>query len=130
MIRLVLAAISAVSIIGASHAQTSAPPVAKPKASKAAAPAPDPFVTEARGAVSRSLKDPGSAQFQNVRARSVTNLRGEPMQVVCGEVNAKNSLGGYTGFAPFIYDDKTRGARVLGPDQDIATVAMLKNFCN
>lgn len=40
-----------------------------------------------------ALKDPGSAQFRNER------LKGE---ILCGEVNAKNSLGGYTGFARFI----------------------------
>lgn len=34
------------------------------------------------------LKDPESAKFQNIKG-------------YCGEVNAKNSYGGYTGFKPF-----------------------------
>ena len=38
--------------------------------------------------VRNSLKDPQSAQFQNVKG-------------YCGEVNAKNSYGGYTGFKQF-----------------------------
>ena len=47
-----------------------------------------------------SLKDPNSAQFKNIKG-------------VCGEVNAKNSFGGYIGFKefyissgePVFYDD-------------------------
>lgn len=44
-----------------------------------------------------TLKDPDSAKFQNVR---VIDQKGGA-QVVCGEVNAKNSFGGYTGFQDF-----------------------------
>ncbi|WPP68960.1 hypothetical protein SOI81_11280 [Acinetobacter pittii] len=44
---------------------------------------------ESKEAVLSILKDPESAQFQNVKG-------------VCGEVNSKNSYGGYTGFNRFI----------------------------
>lgn len=44
-----------------------------------------------------NLKDPGSAQFRNVRV--VARPEGK---LVCGEMNAKNSLGGYVGYKPFI----------------------------
>lgn len=43
----------------------------------------------AREFVSKNLKDPGSAEFRNQSRR-------------CGEVNAKNSFGGYTGFRRFM----------------------------
>lgn len=43
----------------------------------------------AREFVSANLKDPGSAEFRNQRE-------------FCGEVNARNSLGGFTGFKRFI----------------------------
>lgn len=39
--------------------------------------------------VKEQLKDPNSAQFKNVKDK-------------CGEVNAKNTYGGYTGFKRFI----------------------------
>ena len=42
-----------------------------------------------RNYVLASLKDPGSAEFRNQYG-------------ICGEVNAKNSFGGYTGFKRFI----------------------------
>lgn len=43
------------------------------------------------------LKDPASAEFRNT---FISNAIGAP--VVCGEVNAKNGFGGYTGFQRFI----------------------------
>lgn len=49
---------------------------------------------ETISAVKNSLKDPDSAQFQNVKG-------------YCGEVNAKNGYGGYTGYKRFISVDGT-----------------------
>lgn len=43
----------------------------------------------AREFVAGVLKDPGSAEFRNQRG-------------LCGEVNSKNSFGGYVGFRRFI----------------------------
>ena len=48
---------------------------------------------QAKQAISSVLKDPGSAQFRNIREVSGG--------VLCGEVNAKNELGGYVGFKRF-----------------------------
>lgn len=44
--------------------------------------------SETKEIVRNSLKDPTSAKFQNLKK-------------YCGEVNAKNSYGGYTGFKKF-----------------------------
>ncbi len=44
--------------------------------------------------VRSALKDPTSAKFKDVRIADVTGA-------VCGQVNAKNSYGGYTGFGWF-----------------------------
>lgn len=52
--------------------------------------------------IKMQLKDPNSAQFKNVFVSSAKN--------VCGEMNAKNSYGGYNGFSLFYYsrlEDKT-----------------------
>jgi hypothetical protein len=45
------------------------------------------------------LKDPDSAHFRDVRVSSPPTIA--PKVIVCGEVNAKNSYGGYTGFKRF-----------------------------
>ena len=50
-------------------------------------------INAAQEVVSSALKDPESAQFRNV----VVLASG----TVCGEVNGKNSMGGYTGFTGF-----------------------------
>jgi hypothetical protein len=74
----------------------------------------NPNISAAEDAVRETLKDPESAQFRNVR--SVEALPpgksnhgyidkthpGLPAGV-CGEVNAKNGMGGYTGFSGFIW---------------------------
>jgi hypothetical protein len=54
-------------------------------------------VEDMKKSVARSLKDPTSAQFRNVRL--VPYINGK---VLCGEVNGKNSYGGYSGFTAFV----------------------------
>lgn len=51
--------------------------------------------------VTRDFFDPASAQFRNVRAVDVVLENGSNERRVCGEVNGKNRLGGYTGFEMF-----------------------------
>jgi hypothetical protein len=53
---------------------------------------------EAKEAVARQMKDPGSVQFRDIASYSDQKL-------VCGEVNAKNSFGAYTGFVRFYVDN-------------------------
>lgn len=53
-------------------------------------------MAEIEQSVRRKLKDPESARFRAFTARKT-----EYGAIVCGFVNAKNSYGGYTGFAPF-----------------------------
>ena len=60
--------------------------------------------------VRQKLKDPDSARFQNVRL--VPYASGK---VVCGEVNAKNSYGGYVGYTPFVAG--VLGATIYDPNK-------------
>lgn len=53
--------------------------------------------TDAKTAVERLLKDPGSAKF-----RSVLIVKNDGVEVVCGEVNSKNGFGAYTGYQYFL----------------------------
>lgn len=62
-----------------------------------AALADDARYVEAQNKVKYILKDPDSAQFREMR--DATNLDAVP--AICGELNSKNSYGGYTGFSPF-----------------------------
>ena len=71
-------------------------PAEKPAARDHSIPQPWPDMMGER-VVGMFLKDPSSARYQNLTYRT----RG-PLGVVCGEVNARNSFGGYTGFKDFI----------------------------
>lgn len=55
------------------------------------------LIEETKGLLVGKLKDPDSALFRNIKV--VTRPDGK---LVCGEINAKNSLGGYVGYKPFI----------------------------
>jgi hypothetical protein len=69
---------------------------AKKEASK---PSPDQILIEkAKDAIRERLKDPESAQFRNIRVGK------EDFKPVRGEVNAKNSYGGYIGYQKFYVD--------------------------
>ncbi len=57
--------------------------------------------------VADTLKDPGSAQFRNMVV-----YNGGKEKAVCGEVNGKNSYGGYVGFKKF-YKYETSGNVVV-----------------
>ena len=58
----------------------------------------DAVIADAKDGVRAALKDPGSAEFSEL-------YRCGDSRVVTGEVNAKNSFGGYNGNTHFVYAD-------------------------
>ncbi|ALG60983.1 MULTISPECIES: hypothetical protein [Citromicrobium] len=73
-------------------------------------------IPEARATLDDALTDYPSARFRNVQARLVRSVytsdegqsdkvpwkhRGGIVLIFCGEINAKNRMGGYTGWEPF-----------------------------
>ena len=56
-------------------------------------------ISAAKAALTKTLKDPGSAQFTDV----VRGTSSVGVDYVCGKVNARNSYGGYTGPKGFLY---------------------------
>jgi hypothetical protein len=58
-------------------------------------------VEQAKDMIAKQLKDPESAQFQNVVFRETEVISETHFGSICGEVNAKNSFGGYTGYKRF-----------------------------
>lgn len=53
-----------------------------------------------KAAIAENLKDPESARFRNIER--VDRPDGSIDGMYCGEVNAKNSYGGYIGYLPFM----------------------------
>lgn len=58
-----------------------------------------PFMQEATINIKNQMKDPESTQFRNLR--EIQNTLNE--KSLCGEINSKNSYGGYVGYMPFSY---------------------------
>jgi hypothetical protein len=73
-------------------------------------------IAAAKVVVASGLKDPDSAQFRNIFVR-----QGKTKRAICGEVNAKNSYGGYIGYRTFtVLEGDTRalikqGDEVMDP---------------
>lgn len=74
----------------------------------------DNFTAAAKHVVTQDLKDPESAKFRNLRTvKTDTGLR-----ILCGEMNAKNSYGAYTGYVPFV--SSIDGFSAVGSDESSA----------
>lgn len=83
----------------------------------------------AKQAVLAGLKDPGSAQFVGAfDRRTKVNGFGQPVDVVCGRVNAKNSFGGYTGAKLFVYRANDQRVFLDGEGDQIDRLAAM-SFC-
>ncbi|KAB1852265.1 hypothetical protein F4W09_14800 [Acinetobacter tandoii] len=82
--------------------------VQKAEAEKAA------VIKKAEDGVRARLIDPDSAKFRNQNGN-------------CGEVNAKNKLGGYTGYSRYIYDPKEDHAVV---ESDASTSIITPDIMN
>lgn len=80
-------------------------------------------IEAALAATRAELKDPESARFRNLRAF----MQGNGLMAVCGEVNAKNSYGGYIGFQPFTATIK--GAVLPDGPRDIGGRAAIQVSC-
>lgn len=61
------------------------------------------FVSAAKDQLTRSFKDPASAQY---RGLFVSEVQYRGTKALCGEVNARNSYGGYVGFRRFVATDE------------------------
>ncbi|WP_189370664.1 hypothetical protein [Tateyamaria omphalii] len=61
----------------------------------------DAQIQTVQNSVTHNFKDPNSAQFRKLRWFENRHADGTISNTVCGEVNAKNSFGGFVGFSPF-----------------------------
>lgn len=81
---------------------------AQPATDQTAASVNSALLDEAKEAIAKNLTDPWSLQMRSLSQRTV-----EGKTMICGEANAKNSFGGYTGFKPFFFFKGAEEAGVL-----------------
>jgi hypothetical protein len=84
-----------IGLMVASSAFAAKPKPAQPTAEESIKAMEAKMIGAAQDRIISGLKDPESARFRN----AFVSPRG---RAVCGSVNAKNSMGGYTGFKRFI----------------------------
>jgi hypothetical protein len=63
----------------------------------------DQAIATAESALIQRLREPESARIHHVVALHSSNLRGEPVDVVCGDYQGRNGFGGMSGGAGFVY---------------------------
>ena len=78
-------------------------------------------IRDAKQLVREQLRDPDSAVFSSVY------VLGNPPQVVCGVVNAKNGFGGYVGKTPFV--DVLHSGTVVLANQSKAAFRYVVKTC-
>jgi hypothetical protein len=71
----------------------------------------NPNIELAKKAIERDLLDPASVQYRDVKEFSEG--------VVCGEINAKNGLGGYVGYKTFIYNGMLKDGAYFETDDRV-----------
>jgi hypothetical protein len=64
---------------------------------------PDPVLAKAIAAINAKLKDPESARYGDMVRKAGPDVNGKPAEVICGSVNAKDSLGKYGRNRAFVY---------------------------
>ncbi|MEG3116853.1 copper resistance protein NlpE N-terminal domain-containing protein [Salinicola sp. 4072] len=85
------------------------------------------LISQAQASLKYNLKDPESAQFRDMEINRGQS-DGKKQLYTCGEMNAKNSYGGYNGFKPFI---AIPGGQVLISDEDLPELnEIISDFCN
>jgi hypothetical protein len=92
---------------------------------------PDPVFAKATAAVNAKLKDPQSARYGDMVRRVGANVNGKRMEVVCGTVNVKDSLGAYGRNRPFVYfiaDGGTYLVETNPQPEDVAQI-IYGRFC-
>ncbi len=69
---------------------------------------PAPLLTQAKKIIAAEMVDPSSLQYRKLRVVR-GNVLGKTLSVACGEYNARNRMGGFTGFATFAYEPSLSG---------------------
>ena len=61
-------------------------------------------IAKAKELIADEFSDPDSVKFRRMFISELMNPKGEAVLYLCGEVNAKNRMGGYTGYRRFLVD--------------------------
>lgn len=86
-------------------------------------------ISKAQESIKYTLKDPNSAMFRDEAVFEAHPKSGKRPRVVCGQVNAKNSYGGYTGFTHYIYSENSNTSTIRDRKSDSLFDMMRESLC-
>lgn len=94
-------------------------------------PASAPIMARVKQAAMKKLRDGMSAHWTDAIQATRLNVKGERIEVVCGQVNAKNAFGAYVGFRPFVFMEATNDFHSLGGDDfnNMLSGMIIRRFC-
>ena len=67
------------------------------------------MTAQAKAIIAKRMVDPASLQLRNTKLVRTVSPQGRPVEVLCGEYNAKNRMGGFTGFKMFLFEPVEMG---------------------
>jgi len=96
------------------------------------------IIEQAEQAVRQQLREPDSARFLSAEFKHSKNAKGEPTDVVCGTLSAKNGFGGMSAASGFVYIVKNPMTLLTDPsialDASMAEAVQMdsvySNFCH
>lgn len=89
----------------------------------------DSVVSTAKHYFKQQLKDPESAHFKNIVVFKRSH-NGKTFYNVCGEINAKNSYGGYVGYRPFYFSGSNNSGAILNDSNGGLFRGIFKVVCH
>lgn len=77
----------------------------------------DKFVADTKNKLTNDFNDPEATRFRNLEVREKVGNEGKKYLNLCGEFNAKNRVGAYTGYQKF-YGTPTEVLMINAPSED------------
>lgn len=85
-------------------------------------------ITKAHEYLLSQLKDPDSTKFRNERVIR-RESSGQQNVFVCGELNSRNSYGGYVGYQPYYYSANRNSGGFMGDGYEEAFPIVYGSVC-
>jgi hypothetical protein len=90
----------------------------------------DPVIVKAKATIAAKLENPASAEFGEMNRAVRKNVRGEPVDTICGRVKGKKASGEDPVDRPFLYLVKDDEAYLVDGPAGSAAATAYRNICN
>lgn len=98
--------------------------VAGPAEAAECVPADDAQIAIVRQGLERDLRDAASARFADICRYEFTHESGEAIVAYCGQVNARNAFGAFTGHTPFTFREGAKSGAIYADSLEPMDKAM------